>query len=47
MLQEDPAVNAVQNLGDVGGDDDPLNEMANKGGKAGLGCSEKIVETQN
>lgn len=27
------------------GDNDPLNETANTSGKAGLGCSDKRVET--
>lgn len=44
LLQKDPAVNAVQSLGELGVCVMiPLNEMANAGGKTGLGC-EKPVE---
>ena len=44
LLQKDPAVNAVQSLGELGVCVMiPLNEMANAGSKTGLGC-EKPVE---
>lgn len=34
-MKGDPGVNAVHRSGDLG-DDDPLKEMANTGGKAGM-----------